>query len=139
MQCARNVQRKFRKLRLELGVILGHHLEAAAHGADRRVELVAVGIFECFAPGLSNGCCPTTPRPRTSCYRALASVMIPVARDQLSRDSADILDGSLAYFKGSIGLGCWLAWYKSQSASNSAWCNSAQSIGDLRACVQESQ
>ena len=93
MQCARNVQRKFRKLRLELGIILGHHLEAATHGADRRVELVAVGIFECFAPGLSNGCCPTTPRPRTSCSRALASVMIPVARDQLSRDSADILDG----------------------------------------------
>lgn len=136
MQCARSVQRKFRSLRLELGAILGHHLEAAAHGADRRVELAAVGIF---TPGLSNGCCPTTPRPRTSCSRELASVMSPVARDQLSRDSADILDGSLAYFKGSIGLGCWLAWHKSQSASNSAWCNSAQSIGDLRVCVLESQ
>ena len=90
MQCARSVQRKFRSLRLELGAILGHHLEAAAHGADRRVELAAVGIF---TPGLSNGCCPTTPRPRTSCSRELASVMSPVARDQLSRDSADILDG----------------------------------------------
>ena len=123
MQCARSVQRKFRSLRLELGAILGHHL-------------AAVGIF---TPGLSNGCCPTTPRPRTSCSRELASVMSPVARDQLSRDSADILDGSLAYFKGSIGLGCWLAWHKSQSASNSAWCNSAQSIGDLRVCVLESQ
>lgn len=75
MQDARNGQDKFGNLGVEVRTVLGHHLVGAFHGANRRGEDRAAGIFKSLT-GLEQRLLADDAKARTSCTSLWASVMI---------------------------------------------------------------
>ncbi len=91
VQNARYRQRKFGDLGFELHAVVGGHLIAAAHRPDRRLELAAARVLKLFT-GLEQGLLADNTETAHFLNARVGVGDDPVARDQLRRDGADVLD-----------------------------------------------
>ena len=91
MQDARHRQHELGDRRLKLHAVLGRHLVAALHGADRRRQLAAAGVFEALA-GSQQGLVADHAEAAHLLHLAFRIGDEPVARDQLRADIAGVLD-----------------------------------------------
>ena len=92
MKYAWHDQGEFVDRHFEFGAVVGDHLVAAVHGADRGGDDAATGVFEAFA-GLQQGLLADHAEAADFLYLAVGVGDDPVAADQLRGDVAGIGDG----------------------------------------------
>lgn len=105
MQYTRDSQRKLGYHRLKLRTVFRCHLIAAAHGADRRIELAPTGVFKLLSR-LKQRLMPDYAKAAHFLNPCVSVGDDPVTRNQLCRNGANILDGygvseNVVFFGGS--------------------------------------
>ena len=92
MQHPRHGQCELGNSRFELGAVFGHHLVAALHGADRRGQGAAAGVFEAFSR-FEQGLLAHHAQSPDLLFLIFRVRDDPVAADELGGDIAGIGDG----------------------------------------------
>jgi hypothetical protein len=91
-QAAQRIEYEHGDIGIEARAVIGHAVVLAMHGASRRAQAAAAGVFEAFA-GRKRGLLADHARAFDFFCHAIGIVDVPTAGDQLRGDVTSIRDG----------------------------------------------